>query len=149
MWRIALTALAIVIITALHHGTLPEFEGGPISPALGIASVALTAIGVAFAVWARYYLGRNWGMPRDIKKDAELVTSGPYAYVRHPIYTGVIIAILGSVLIGGSLWLIVFAVACGYFVYSAYQEERVMATTFPGSYPAYKARTKMLIPFLF
>lgn len=149
LWRITITALAVVLIAAFNHGTLPPIEAGPVPPMLGLISVALTAAGVAFAVWARYYLGSNWGMPGDIKQGADLVTTGPYAYVRHPIYTGVIIAILGSVLIGGWPWLVVFIAASGYFIYSAHQEEKVMAATFPESYPAYKAHTKMLIPYVF
>jgi protein-S-isoprenylcysteine O-methyltransferase Ste14 len=144
-----------VVLTAFYHGSfpkgglIPEFATGSVPPALGFASVALAAFGIGFAVWARTYLGRNWGMPRSIKENPELVTTGPYAYVRHPIYTGVLLALLGSVLMSGLPWLIVFVVACGYFIYSAYQEEGVMLRTFPESYPPYKARTKMLIPFIF
>jgi protein-S-isoprenylcysteine O-methyltransferase Ste14 len=148
--RVVLAALAVVLVAAFHHGTLPPIGiGSAVPPALGIPSVTLAALGIAFAVWARYVLGSNWGMPGDIKSDADLVTSGPYAYVRHPIYTGVLLAILGSVLIGGWPWLVVFIAACGYFIYSAYQEEKVMAATFPEQYPAYRLRTKMLVPFVF
>jgi len=64
---------------------------------MGGVGVALCALGIGLAIWARTYLGRNWGMPMSRKENPELVTSGPYAYVRHPIYTGLLIAMLGSV----------------------------------------------------
>lgn len=118
------------------------------SPAAASLGVLLAALGVGFAIWARLHLGRNWGMPMTERKDPELVTSGPYAYVRHPIYTGVLLAIFGSALASGFPWLAVFAVACVYFLYAARQEEQVMRKRFPAAYPAYAARTKMLVPFL-
>jgi protein-S-isoprenylcysteine O-methyltransferase Ste14 len=87
-------------------------------------------------------------MPRAIKENPELVTSGPYRYVRHPIYTGVLLALLGSTLVAGPWWLIVFVIACIYFFYSAKQEEKRMLAAFPDTYPAYMQRTKMLVPFV-
>jgi protein-S-isoprenylcysteine O-methyltransferase Ste14 len=110
---------------------------------------ALTVVGIGFAIWARYYLGRNWGMPMSVREHPELVTTGPYAYVRHPIYTGVILATLGSTLTANLLWLAVFVFTGAYFVFSAKQEEKLMLATFPDTYPTYKRRTKMLIPFIF
>ena len=105
--------------------------------------------GLALAVWARVYLGRNWGMPMTEKKEPELVTSGPYRFVRHPIYTGILFGMLGTALATDVIWVIVFAVTGAYFVYSARVEEGLMARTFPSAYPRYRARTKMLIPFVF
>ncbi|HEV2332517.1 MAG TPA: methyltransferase, partial [Gammaproteobacteria bacterium] len=57
---------------------------------LSLIGTVICGLGVAFAIWARTVLGRNWGMPMSHKQDPELVTGGPYAYVRHPIYTGVL-----------------------------------------------------------
>lgn len=88
-------------------------------------------------------------MPMAVKEAPELVTTGPYATVRHPIYTGVILAILGSTLTGGWWWLVIFVISTAYFIYAAMREEKEMAKTFPDTYPAYKARTKMLIPYVF
>ncbi len=85
----------------------------------------------------------------SVKENPELVTTGPYAHVRHPIYTGVIFAMLGSCLAAGWIWLLWFIVIVPYFIYSATQEEKLLAKTFPEAYPAYKKRTKMLIPFVF
>ena len=105
--------------------------------------------GLALAVWARVYLGRNWGMPMSQKADPELVTTGPYRSIRHPIYSGVILAMIGTMIAVSLSWL-VWVVALGaYFAYSAIVEERFMAGRFPDSYPQYKRSTKMLISFIF
>ena len=97
---------------------------------------------------ARLNLGRNWGMPMTQRAEPELVTSGPYRFVRHPIYTGLLTAMLGTALVDNLLGLIVVAVLIAYFYYSGTVEERNLTATFPQAYPEYKSRTKMLIPFL-
>ena len=66
------------------------------TPVLQVIGVVLFVSGLAFAVWARIHLGRNWGMPMTQKDEPELVTSGPYHLVRHPIYSGILLAILGT-----------------------------------------------------
>jgi protein-S-isoprenylcysteine O-methyltransferase Ste14 len=82
------------------------------------------------------------------KQEPELVTSGPYRSVRHPIYSGLLLAILGTALATNVYWLIALAVMAAYFIYSATVEERLMTRSFPAAYPAYRAKTKMLIPFV-
>jgi protein-S-isoprenylcysteine O-methyltransferase Ste14 len=119
------------------------------SPIVNAIGVLLAAIGVGLAIWARAHLGRNWGMPMTLKKDAELVTTGPYAYVRNPIYSGVLLAMLGASLVVGSAWLLATLFGFIYFAYSAKAEEKIMLSAFPTEYPAYKKRTKMLIPYIF
>lgn len=104
--------------------------------------------GLGFAVWARIHLGRNWGMPMTRKDEPELITSGPYRLVRHPIYSGILLALLVTSL-ATNAFLLVACVAMGaYFTYSATVEERLLASSFPAAYAAYRTRTKMLIPFL-
>jgi protein-S-isoprenylcysteine O-methyltransferase Ste14 len=105
--------------------------------------------GLFTAIWARIHLGKNWGMPMSTKQNPELVTSGPYRYIRHPIYTGILLAMIGSGLASSLFWLTVFAITAIYFVYSAVQEEKLMTEQFPKVYPSYKNKTKMLIPFIF
>jgi protein-S-isoprenylcysteine O-methyltransferase Ste14 len=102
--------------------------------------------GLSLAVWARRTLGKNWGMPMTIKQSPELVTTGPYHYVRHPIYSGILLALFGTAITSGLMWLFVMVLVAIYFGYSARAEERIMLTAFPQTYPDYKARTKMLIP---
>jgi protein-S-isoprenylcysteine O-methyltransferase Ste14 len=83
------------------------------------------------------------------KADPDLITSGPYHLVRHPIYTGILTAGIGTAVALSWVWLIVVAISGAYFIYSATNEERYMTTQFPDAYPAYKRSSKMLIPFIF
>lgn len=136
--------IAIVIVLRVFragglavHGLAPHVVG-----------LVLFGCGLGLAVWARVHLGRNWGMPMTEKAEPELVTSGPYRFVRHPIYSGILLAMLGSALATNLYWLIVFGVMGVYFIYSATVEERLMTKSFPTVYPGYRARTKMLIPFV-
>jgi protein-S-isoprenylcysteine O-methyltransferase Ste14 len=77
------------------------------------------------------------------------VTSGPYRLVRHPIYSGILVAGLGTALALSWWWLIAVALAGVYFLYSARIEERFMTDRFPDDYPGYRSSTKMLVPFIF
>ena len=155
-WRSAIFrwAAIIAIVVFLKQPGVEEFLSGIASPpffANPIVSwigAACAVAGIALSIWARAYLGRNWGMPMSLKESPELVTSGPYASIRHPIYAGVLLAILGSALVI-SYWWIVFVVSAAYFIYGARTEEKIMTREFPDQYPAYKARTKMLIPCIF
>jgi protein-S-isoprenylcysteine O-methyltransferase Ste14 len=104
--------------------------------------------GLALAVWARLHLGRNWGMPMTERAEPELVTSGPYRLVRHPIYTGILVGVLGTAVAVNLFYLIPLAVMTAYFVYSATVEERLLTASFPDAYPSYQAHTKKLIPFV-
>ena len=78
----------------------------------------------------------------------ELVTSGPYRLVRHPIYSGILVAGIGTAVALSWLWLTAVALAGVYFLYSARVEERYMTDQFPDAYPVYKRSTKMLLPFI-
>jgi protein-S-isoprenylcysteine O-methyltransferase Ste14 len=118
------------------------------SATLGVIGVVLCGLGVGLALWARVSLGTNWGLPMSRNENPELVTSGPYAFVRHPIYGGVIVGMIGSALGQSMLWLVPLVLAGGYFIYSARREQRLMTEQFPQAYPAYMQRTKMLIPFI-
>ena len=88
-------------------------------------------------------------MPMTEKADPELVTGGPYRRIRHPIYSGIILAMIGTMLAVDWYWGFVVALAGAYFIFSAVVEERNMARDFPSTYPEYKHRTKMLVPFIF
>jgi protein-S-isoprenylcysteine O-methyltransferase Ste14 len=135
--------VALVVVRVFRTATLAVH-----SPVLRGVGVVLLLAGLGFAVWARIYLGRNWGMPMSEKEAPELVTSGPYRLVRHPIYSGLLLAILGTALATNLYWLVVLLVIGIYFVYSARVEERLLTASFPDAYAGYVARTKMLIPFL-
>lgn len=112
-----------------------------------VAALA-TAAGLLFALWARVHLGRNWSGIVTIKHDHEFVSSGPYAIVRHPIYTGLLVAFIGSAMARGE-WRGVVAVliACAALWRKLRLEERWMAERFGEPYLAYKERIPALVPF--
>ena len=140
----ALTVISVVIVVrVLRGGSLVVH-----SPVLGAVGAGVFATGIAGAVWARVHLGPNWGMPMTQKAEPELVTSGPYRFIRHPIYSGLLAAVLGTALANNLIGLIIVAILGGYFFYSATAEEKYLGAAFPSAYPAYQASTKMLIPFV-
>ena len=113
------------------------------------AGVALTAGGLLFTVWARIKIGRNWSGIVTIKEGHELITSGPYAIVRHPIYTGLLLAFVGSALARAE-WGGILAVAiAGWALWRKLRfEERWLREQFGESYQAYSQRVAALVPFL-
>lgn len=142
--RLGLILVVLILVRAgLLRGHAVISDAWP--RAIGLS---LFFLGLALAVWARVCLGRNWGMPMSRKADPELVTTGPYRSVRHPIYSGVILAMIGTAIAVNLYWLIVAVLIAAYFGYSAIMEERFMADRFPDSYPAYQRATKMLIPYI-
>jgi protein-S-isoprenylcysteine O-methyltransferase Ste14 len=154
-WRRLVVRLAIALlfvlavqIPAIRHALQAAQSRNPSGPLMQAIGTLLVGLGIAFAIAARVTLGRNWGMPMSRKEDAELVTGGPYAFVRHPIYTGILIALLGTLIEYGPLWLPALLLSVPYFIYSARREETLMCEQFPGQYPAYMQRTKMLLPFV-
>lgn len=139
-----LTALAVaLLVRVLRGGSLAVH-----SPVVGAIGAVLVVAGLAVAIWARIHLGRNWGMPMTQKAEPELVTSGPYRFVRHPIYSGLLLAVLGTALATNLIGVLIGAILGAYFYYSATVEETNLTATFPTAYPAYRAATKMLIPFV-
>jgi protein-S-isoprenylcysteine O-methyltransferase Ste14 len=125
--------------------SLPLLPHRPLTYAVGLALVML---GLAFTVWARLHLGRNWSGTVTLKERHELIRSGPYAYVRHPIYTGLLVALLGSAVACGELRAVIgLSVVAGAFTRKLRIEERFMREIFPGEYPRYCAEVPALIPF--
>ncbi|MGD0953588.1 MAG: isoprenylcysteine carboxylmethyltransferase family protein [Methanotrichaceae archaeon] len=105
--------LMLAIIAAFLLQRLPMFSFlnvASINPLIDSLGVILCAAGMAFLVWARQNLGRNWSQTVSIKKGHELVTSGPYRYVRHPMYTGGIIACIGSAIVVGGAWILLLVI---------------------------------------
>jgi protein-S-isoprenylcysteine O-methyltransferase Ste14 len=110
---------------------------------------ALTLFGVLFTVWARLYLGRNWSAVAAVKADHELITRGPYRWVRHPIYSGLLLAFIGTALADGQ-WRGVLAVALA-LVAVAHRiivEERFMRQEFGTEYDTYARQVRALVPGL-
>jgi len=127
----------------LARHVLPEMRS------LQIIGLVLTMAGCGFAVWARLALGANWSGTAKIKEDHELIVKGPYRFARHPIYTGILIACLGTTLAIGEWRCMVglIVVSLG-LVLKMTQEERLLTAAFPSAYPQYRRRVKALIPGL-
>ena len=120
---------------------------GPNLPAIG---TGLVLLGLLFAAWARIHLGGNWSSTVTVKEGHTLITGGPYRWVRHPIYTGMLVALLGTALaIGAAYGFIAAALILLGFVIKLMAEEERMRATFPGQYADYSRRTARLVPGVF
>jgi protein-S-isoprenylcysteine O-methyltransferase Ste14 len=125
----------------LHMTVLPHL------PAISAIGVGLTFAGVAFAFWARYILGSNWSSQVVIRENHELIQNGPYRLIRHPIYTGIITAGVGTAIVVGELgaFLGVLLVIIG-FTYKGIQEELRLRETFGEAWIAHQQRTGRFLP---
>ncbi len=146
LWIIAVFALLYfreLSIGWLGIRLLPQTTG------VGIAGDVVCAVGVAFAIWARTILGNNWSGAVTIKKDHDIIMRGPYRFVRHPIYTGYLTATLGSAIavgeVRGAIALLMIFTG---ILRKLGIEEKLLSSHFPDTYPAYRRRTKKLIPFI-
>jgi len=111
--------------------------------------IGLTYAGVALAIWARWNLGANWSARVSLKIDHQLIRSGPYARLRHPIYSGLLLAVIGTALVIGE-WRGLLAIAIVAVVHSlkAKREEALMLATFGDQYQNYRRETGFLLPRL-
>ena len=148
-----LMALLLGIVCMLVPEWISPFLARPLLPQGGLffyLGYALLVAGLSLAFWARATLGRNWSGRVTIKEDHELVTAGPYGWVRHPIYSGALLAVTGSAIAlgwtGGLVTLVLFT---GVFVRKILLEERMLSGHFGDRYAEYRKRTRALIPFIF
>jgi protein-S-isoprenylcysteine O-methyltransferase Ste14 len=120
------------------------------TPTIGIVADILTGAGLIVALWARTILGTNWSSNVVLKEQHELIERGPYRFVRHPIYTGVLLMVLGTVTLSGRMvGLIVLGISIAGLSVKARREERLLTKHFPEAYPLYRERVKAaIIPFV-
>lgn len=156
-WRILFTvallgALIVIRFPAVRGATFSELAGGTIWPSSltdEIVADAITLGGLVVALWARTALGGNWSTNVEFKEKHELITRGPYQYVRHPIYSGLLFMILGAMIIyDHAVGLVIFVIIFIGFWIRSRQEEKLLTKHFPQAYPQYKTRVKALIPFV-
>ncbi len=139
---------ALLFWTRLSVGPL-AWRFVPDSPAIVVLGLALTTAGIAIAIWARFFLGRNWSGIVTIKKDHSLVRRGPYALVRHPIYAGLVLAMFGTALAIGELrCLLGIALALTHWWFKTRIEEQFLLEQFGAEYAQYRREVKALIPFV-
>jgi protein-S-isoprenylcysteine O-methyltransferase Ste14 len=119
----------------------------PALPSVWLAGVLLTVAGLALAFWARYHLGRNWSSQITLKEDHTLVCTGPYKYLRHPIYSGILVAMVGTALtVGRYRALLAVLLAVLAFWWKARQEDAWLAAAFGEQFEQHRRRTGRLLP---
>ena len=114
-----------------------------------IIGVVVCVLGLYVTLWARRTLAGNWSSDVTFKQSHELVKTGPYRFVRHPIYTGLLVMCLGSAIEIGRLhcFLSLVVVGIGFWI-KLKQEESIMLRHFPNEYPVYQKQVKALVPFV-
>ena len=121
----------------------------PHSAAVACVGLGLTIVGLGVMAWSRIALGRNWSATVTIKKDHELVSSGPYAIVRHPLYAGVLLAMLGTAMFFGDIrGFVAFSLTFAGWWLKSRTEEHFMVEQFGAGYLQYQQQVKALIPWL-
>jgi protein-S-isoprenylcysteine O-methyltransferase Ste14 len=141
-------AFALLFAPWMRQGPL-GWRVIPESAATAGAALALAYGGIGIAIWARFCLGRNWSAIVELKQGHTLAQTGPYRLVRHPIYAGFLMAMLGSAIGCGELGALL-GVVLGFagWLAKARLEESFLLTQFPEAYGAYRRRVRTLIPFV-
>jgi protein-S-isoprenylcysteine O-methyltransferase len=143
-----------LLFALIADGLLPRlrvFRRTNFAPINGVASalgVLVCMAGMAVLVWARETLGSNWSQTVSAKEGHELVTRGPYRFVRHPMYAGGLLACLASAAVAGGPFVFGALTLGPLFLWRVGAEDNLMARQFPNDYPAYMQHTKALIPFV-
>ena len=148
--HISLAAAAFALLFNSSTGIGPlAWRFVPDSSVIAYTGLAITLAGTTFAIWARTFLGRNWSAIVTIKEDHQMIKRGPYAVVRHPIYAGFLLAMLGSALAFGEVrGLAALPLAFLAWWFKSRLEEKFMEQRFGAEYAAYKQRVKALVPFV-
>lgn len=146
-----LLVLAFLLLTKRYR--LPYPLNVRVIPTTGtvewMAGILFMA-GLAFCLWARAALGRNWSGTITLKEGHELIERGPYRFVRHPIYTGLLAMFLATSIAFGHLGgLVAVILAFASFWIKLSEEEKLMRQHFPEQYRSYEQRVKRIIPFVF
>jgi protein-S-isoprenylcysteine O-methyltransferase Ste14 len=144
-----LTVIGVIMMTAPAHGYEGSLRLWHVSWMVGWLCAVVVIAGIAIAWWARLYLGRLWSARVTKKADHQVVESGPYAFVRHPIYTGLLLSLLATAIAKGTMLGVggfIVLVIGTYF--KARLEERWLATELDvDAYNRYRQRVPMLLPF--
>jgi protein-S-isoprenylcysteine O-methyltransferase Ste14 len=139
-------------IYLIFHGSASGVLWWPlyVSPLLQWVGVAMTVFGLLFAVWSRLHLGRNWSAMVTLKEGHELVRSGPYRFVRHPLYTGFLTALVASAVVAetGDAFIGVAIIIVAYLVKMG-REEKVLTLEFGEKYRTYTHDVARLVPFVY
>jgi protein-S-isoprenylcysteine O-methyltransferase Ste14 len=140
IWVIAASLAAPWLLTA-HF--LPD------TIIFAILGLLITGAGIGFAIWARIHLGRNWTGQPAIREDHRIIRTGPYAIVRNPIYSGLVLALIGTAIATGSVTsLCIVVLVLVVFIIKIRTEETLLREEFGEEYDRYRREVKALIPFV-
>jgi protein-S-isoprenylcysteine O-methyltransferase Ste14 len=141
-----LAAFVLLALPGLRRGWL-GYRFVPFSATIEWVGALVTVAGLLLAVWARRNLGGNWSGVVTLKEGHELIGTGPYRRIRHPIYTGILLGFLGTVIaLGRVAGLIGFAIVWASFWIKARREEAFLAEEFGGQFEEHRERTGMFLP---
>ena len=152
IWRVIVAVLVIILFKFNKPGATSFFTFLFFHNFLSYVTLGavLTVLGLITAIWARIILGRNWSNYVTFKKEHELVTNGPYKFIRHPIYSGVVLMLIGTFLSYGDLIiLVIIAMVILMLAWRMGREEKIMIKLFGKKYTGYMERTKRLIPWIY
>jgi protein-S-isoprenylcysteine O-methyltransferase Ste14 len=140
------------VVMVLLLATVPRADWLSLEVHVGwirIMGLVILLAATALTVWARLALGAMWSAAPAVKQEHKLRTGGPYAITRHPIYTGLLGMLMGSMLLaGGGRWIVPFAVYLVGLEFKIRIEERLMLAEFPDDYPRYRWLVPRLVPGL-
>jgi protein-S-isoprenylcysteine O-methyltransferase Ste14 len=149
-YRVLVSVGAILLFGAYHHRPGTEVTLWRLPEPMQWITVAATVAGLAFTWWARLHLGRLWSSNVARKADHHVIDSGPYGVVRHPIYTGIILASTATAVLRGTAagWLGVAIMTAGWYVKARTEERYLREELGADAYDAYARRVPMLVPFV-
>jgi protein-S-isoprenylcysteine O-methyltransferase Ste14 len=149
LYRIATGAGAFLLFARFGRIDAGRFRLWDLGQGIDWILVAVAALGFLFAWWARLYLGRLWSSSVTKKADHRVIDTGPYAIVRHPIYAGILAAVLATAVVEGALTGIVGALLMtfGFWIKARLEERFLREQLGPDAYDSYRRKTPMLIPF--
>jgi protein-S-isoprenylcysteine O-methyltransferase Ste14 len=146
-YRVPLLFGLILLVFSRPSGTLAGYLLWPPSVLTLATGIACIVVGLGMAVWARHHLGKYWSGRVTLKVDHRVIQSGPYGWVRHPIYSGLLLALLGTVITVGTIQsCVAFAIIFVAVRRKLMFEERWMSAHFGEEYDLYRRRVKALIP---
>jgi protein-S-isoprenylcysteine O-methyltransferase Ste14 len=153
-WQVLYTAILVVgvLMNFDKQSGIPWLDRQlfPVTVPIVLAGLLVVLLGIAFTIWARFMLGSNWSNSVTVKENHTLVRTGPYRVARHPIYSGILLGMLGSALQRGAIRCFAGVLICGFsFWLKSRAEERFMVQTFGEEYVQYRHKVKALVPFIF
>jgi len=147
-WIVLIVAMALFFRPGSYLGVLNE-RFIPYNTLVRDAGAALTCAGLAFSIWARQHIGRYWSGTVSLRVDHQLIRTGPYSRIRHPIYTGILLALVGTVLADGHYRVIVaFAFVLAGLTWKAWSEENLLSHEFGPAFEEHKRHTGFFLPRL-